>query len=712
MDIATVQKQKFLNNIYRIMYSDGTKPSEQEVRKAFTSYATNNPLGLPISVDYNRLQISNMTDVDLLNELMVSSVFNLEILYDSIFENNQQLFSIVTALNNKLNGLRARRKKLEAKVDQLLFANSNSDGYFYSFFETFSGLDKLDMSLTTAYVDLVNNNVTLPKITNAVSDSIINNKIVPSGATYSAVMNDVTLVSDSAIENFDFVLDGLNDTYWNYEFKSDDLGIASVSITIPLDGSYIISKIDGTLLTSSPCSVYMRATPVATGGEDQVRVRDSKDDYTKFSFSIPADYYSSIALTLVKVEPDRLESSTSGLYVYSFGLRDLFISSAYYDSRAILVSAPISIPSSDNKNLAISAVSVEVDSEILPGTNIQYYIAPNIDSASEVGSFNWFRIEPSELGSTQNVVQLSSSNIRSKYIDSTDSDLIFIPEVSTSSGSVNNNDLNPTTLPFTNKTIFRLCSIDPSEKFIEPYILAGLGSLRHYSILLASSRLDTQMYRSLDKWREMINNNNGEVYMDFIANQTTSISPGVFSASAGLLESKVMCSTDQSATHTVTKSRSDFNLAIYLNGAMIGDLPSGTESRSIEWNFVRGINTITVSYDKNFSGLASFNLMTGKTLDEYGTVFLDYFNYLDPIEFRNSPTIEGNTFTIDKLNGNTEILSFKKIANRSMLKYYSNVSDLITAVRYRADLVRFDNPLQSPTIDAVRLKFKHNDNDF
>lgn len=706
MDIATVQKRKFLNNIYKLLYAKGEKPSEQEVRKAFAEYFSTNRPGLPVRIDYNRLSSVDLTDVDVLNELMVGNLFNLEVLYEAVFENNQQIMSVVTALNNKLQGLQVRRKQLEAKVDQLLFMNSNTDGYFYSAIDKFSDLSYIDMGLTTAFVDTVNGNVSIPKITNEVSDSLVIKEIFTGSATMSATMNGTTVVSNVAVPDFDATFDGLNDTYWSYSLTSSSPGIASIVLSLPISTSYPVSKVNVSLLTSTPAAAYLRAIPVIRDNPDYIMFQDSTDDYSRFSFSIPANNYSSIELTIIKSEPDRLLSSSTGMYEYSFGIRELSISSAYYDSRATLVSVPISVPSTDNKNLAISAVALEAKHQIPAGTAVQYYIAADNTTASDISSFNWLRVDSSIQGELEKVVALTSSNAISKSIDISDSDLIFIPENST---SANANEINPTNLPYSERIVYRICPLDPSENVIQPYILANIGTFRHYGVLLESSKIETELYTSLDGWSEKIKTDPVNVYVDYLLNQATAISPGIFSANIGLLETKLMAASAAVASHTVTKSSPDFNLSIYLNGSLIADLPKGVSNKTIEWNFVAGINNIVIGYDKNFSGLVSFSLMSNRTLGDYGTMFCDYFTYLDPIQFRNNRILDSNIFTIDSIFGRNEILSSKNIANRSILRYYTNNSDLITAVRYRADLTRFDNPLQSPSIDSIRVKFKHND---
>jgi len=156
MNISTIQKRRFLENIYKLYYSNGVKPTEQQILNAFSDYFSVNKAGFPLDIDYAALNGTSKTNVDILNELMINGLFNLDVLYDAILENNDELFRVATTLNKKIENLKTKRKLLESKVDNLLFVNNNTDGYFYSYTENFSSADKIDIPFTTGYVDTSN----------------------------------------------------------------------------------------------------------------------------------------------------------------------------------------------------------------------------------------------------------------------------------------------------------------------------------------------------------------------------------------------------------------------------------------------------------------------------------------------------------------------------------------------------------------------------
>ena len=709
MNISSIQKRKFLGNIYKILYSQGKKPSELEIKKVFGEYFSVYKFGNPISLDYTKLDIVAKTDVNLINELMANTLLNVEVLYDCVNENNQEIFSIVTALNNRLDNLKSKRKILENKIDDLMFANSNSDGYFYSYLEGFSNLDEIDMAMTSAHIDISNNNVSIPKITNSISNALTTSGITSSSATYSIMSNNQSVVNNVDIQDFESVFDGLNDTYWSYTHNSPEPSVVVMTLNIPINTSYNLSKISGSLLTSSPCAIYVTAMPTDTNKPEQMRSQTSKADYNRFSFTIPADFYSTITIIIYKTEPDQILNNSTSPYTYKFGIRELVINADYYDKSGVIVSAPISVPTSDNNRLTISSVSIETKDQILSGTDIKYYVAADSTSAKQIAEFNWIPIEPSSSTNTsaQKIVNLSGSNVRSRYIAVPGEDSKLIP---INPNPENVNEANPGVLPGTDKEVYRIEPVNDGDQFIDPYILASLNCYKHYHILTGSSNTDIEYYKSLNIWTEKIAINDiNELNKNIMQDQISSIAPGIFGAAVGLMETKLLTTKEYKVSHKVTKSRDDFNLAIYLNGTLIADLPSGVISSTIEWNFITGINNIVVTYDKNFSGLIDFNLMSNKNLIDYGTMFLDYFSYLDPMEFKRRVDISANLFTISPFYTRREILSSRQISGKSLLNYYSNTLDTVTAVRYRADLIRYENPLQTPLIDSIRVKFKHND---
>jgi len=703
IDIPSIQKRKFLNNVYKALYAKGVQPNDQDVRRLFSAYFAQNSLGSPVRINFSELDQEDVIDVDVVNQLMANTLLNLEVLYDLVWENNNQILSVITALNNKLDNLRAKRKDLESIVDQLIFSNENSDGYFYSFLDTFSTTDYVDLDLSTAYVDTVNGLTSVPVITSDLSNAIAADQVTSSNVSMSKIINGEVISSSSDVSDFDVVFDGLTDTFWSTTVESQSPAVASVVLDIPISSSFSISKINLRLISVSPCSVAITLTPSNASEQSVEIIKNSKGDYDRFSFIVPNQKYNRAVLTLYKYEHDEIVNGSSLPYKYRFGISEILIGSDYHDKKGVLVSKSISLPVIDNSNLEISTVSLDVDQNVPDDSLTRYYVAPDIDGAQSVSDFNWYSLDPGSIntGSFSKEISFLSSNLKTVYFNSNASPFI---DVVVDNDSTNLNLRNPIPVPYaTEKSAYRFKNVPSGLNVVNPFILSGINGLRSY---FEYSSSPSDLYKSVSYWLNQISD--GIVTPDLVKNQAVVID-AIRPSGSGFMSCKILCDQDVKTVQTISKSSLDFNLSIYLNGNLISDIPKGNLSSSIEWNFVKGVNNIQIGYDNFTNFTQTVSIMSGVSLSEYGTIYLDYFTYLDPIEFRRRSFDSLNAFTIQNVYGESQILSTKQIQSNSLIKYYEDVSDVITAVRYRVDLFRGSNPLVTPTVNAVRVKFKHTD---
>lgn len=705
MNISMVQKTRFLENIYKLYYSNGIKPTDHQIKKAFSDYFSVNKPGFPLRLNYNALNSEAKTNVDLLNELMVNSLFNLDVLYDTILDSNEELFQVVTSLNKNIENLKAKRKALEAKVDDLIFANNNSEGYFYSYTENFSNIDKVDTFYSSAYVDILSGYAMLSaensdRYTVFSLDNIINSR-----PTISLYENG-TLVSNTIDSTtFNNVFDGLNDTYWMYEHRTSSPIPVALSMDMPISNASIISKVEGYVLTSSPLDIQLVVSPVDGSPQDTL-TKLSSGDYSSFSFSLKPKAYSNVRITFFKKEPDLIDKNSQLPYVYRMGLRDLIIGASTRSKYGTIVSKPISLPVQSNDQLVIDSVSMEANEQFVNDGVINYYICEDNPSANTISDFNWIPISPTGSenagftsvinfnGSVKNVINLSSIP--------EDEELELIPIDTTSK---NINDLNPNNKIYENKTVHRIAALDNDETYINPVLLGNTNSFKHFYIL---NNIPFR-YKDIEAWNSDINTIDNTLLSNTLYQQLGTIAPGINSPSSGYVKTKMICDSENNVINTIKKSVSTFDLAVYLNGVRIADLPSGQLSQSVEWNFLEGINDIVVTYDKASSGQISFSLTEGIDLNTYGSIFTDYFFYLDRFDFRNKNMNDNFYFTIDNPFGRKEIIASSKIENQSRFSYISKNATAPKAIRYRIDFSRFENPFVSPKVDSLKIKFKHKD---
>lgn len=720
MTISNIQKEKFLNTLYKNLYASGDKPKEQEILDFFSKYFSKYEPGQPLDINAQIFRQLAFANVEIFNQKTLHTLFNIETLYDSIFENSDDMLTVATALNKRLDNLKAKRTALENKVDNLIFANQNSEGYFSAYSDNFSNITGTDLNYTSAFVDTVNGKVSLPTLKSSVFDLLSTSSVVASAPTYSLSFNRTQIETNKQFSDESFfgsVFDGLDNTEWQKIFYFDTVGLVSFSINLPISKNVVLSKIEGRLNTISPTEIYAKINYVDQNKVVEVISKKSTKDYDRFSFSFDPGNVGSIDLYLVKTEPDIIEQSRVNKYGYRYGIRDIAISGQYHDRAASFVSAPISLNLKDNSNLVIDAVSVDVGESTSQGGVINYFVAEDNPSAQSISDFSWTPITPeqSATNSFSRTVNFSGSNLKSlKILDNVDgvtNSIKKIPLVAKTT-SKNLNTQNPLVDLYPNQAVYRIAALDKVENPVSAYILGGVNLIDGNYINYKNSIYNEK--DTLSTWGNILTGKSSvrqlfTIPSYEISNNSLFFSGPNLSGISVLLNTKIYCSTDSTVRHLFVKNDAvskDWDVAIYLNGRATA-IPAGVSSEMIEWNFKAGINIIKVAIDIKGSANGSINLMDSKSLLNYGLVHTQYYGYVDPLEFKNNRSKYDKVFTIENFFGNKEILCRDDIKSNSRIFFYSNNPDPVTAIRFRADMARGKNPLSSPAIDYFKIKFKN-----
>ena len=722
MTISSIQKEKFLSTLYKNLYAGGNKPDEQEILEFFSKYFSKYEPGEPLEVNSQLFRQLAFGQTEIFNQQVLHALFNVETLYDSIFENANDLMTVATALNKRLNSLKIKRISLENKVDDLIFSNQNSDGYFAAYSDTFASTEGSDLNYTSAFVDTANGKVCLPTLTSSVFDLLSTKAISSSAPTYSLSFNKSQIEVNKQFSDESFfgsVFDGLDNTEWQDIFYFDAIGLVSFSINLPITKNVIISKIEGRLNTISPTDIYVKVNYSDSSKVAEILNKKSSKDYDRFSFDFEPGNVGSIDIFFVKTEPDFIDQNRVNRYGYRYGIRDIAISGQYHDRAASFVSSPISLNSNDNSNLVIDAVSLEVDEKSSDGS-IVYFVSEDNESAQSISDFSWIPISPeqSAQNSFSQTINFFGSKLKSKKILETknpsSNELQKIALVSKES-SKNLNEQNPTVNLYQGQTIYRIAKIDQMDNPVSSYLLDGVnlvsGSYINYQNEIYNERDSLSTWNSILSGKSSVRKIYSIPQYELSNNSIFFSGPNINSISA-LLQAKIFCSNDITVRHLLVKNDSvskDWNVSVNLNGRPTL-IPAGESSKLIEWNFKTGINIIKVAIDIKGSANGSISLMDSKSLLDYGLVYSQYYGYVDPIEFKLLRSVYDKVFTIENFFGNQEVLCRDNAGANARLFYYTNNPDPVKSIRLRADLARGRNPLASPVLNYFKLKFKNSEN--
>ena len=717
MSISEIQKRKFLENLYRSFYSTGLnesdtalrQPNDDEIKKEFDNYFSTNRIGVPLRVDPSLLRNTPITSPEIMNNFMARYILNLDVLYDSIDDNTEKLMDSVSYLNKKIDFLKQKRIDLEKKIDSILFSISNTDGFFYSFSESFANLNNVDLSLTNAFVDTENKKTTLPKLKSNVLDFNAPGKVNYSNVQYRIMFNGNIASTDRQMPDVNNMFDGLNNTMSKVEFSSDIIGPCALIMNIPLDAPFVISKVDGKLSTGSAVTTVVELINQQNLNSSQFRRKQSNSDYDRFSFDFDPQLSGSLRITLIKHEPDYVDQlNTKNKYKYTFCIRDLIVSGQYYDANATLISSPISIPAGD-VNKIIDAVSIEAVNENQNVGNINFFIAEDVQGASGISDFNWIPISSSTENSAafDQIISFSRSNKVFKNIKSNPStnDLKLYDESTENNLSVK----NPSTSIYNCISVRRVAKLNEQDS---PYNSSLLDSVNCFSFKYTSYL--NGLYLDTNRWSSIINKTLENVQVFEPGNiQITNI-PSIpialnLSGISGFLQTSLLVEEDIEAINVISKSDTSvaWDMAVYLNGTLLADMPAGVSTKEVSWSFKKGVNNIVVTFDASGTSSGSISLMSGVSISTYGVPFIKYYSYVDPFDFRINRTENDTVFTIDNYLGNNEILCRSKVNDNSRIVFQKNSNNPVSAIRFRADFSRFSSPFGTPSLGSYRIKFKN-----
>lgn len=722
MTISNIQKEKFLSTLYKNLYAGGNKPEEQEILEFFSKYFSRYQPGEPIEINSQLFRQMAFGQTEIFNQKMLHALFNVEVLYDSIFENSNDLMSVATALNKRLGNLKIKRINLENKIDDLIFSNQNSDGFFAAYSDTFASTEGSDLSYTSAFVDIINGKVCLPTLSSSVFDLLSTQSIVSGSPTYSLSFNRTQISANKQFSDDSFfgsVFDGLDNTEWQDIFYFDTVGLVSFSINLPITKNVIISKIEGRLNTISPTDIYIKVNYTDSNKVAEILNKKSTKDYDRFSFDFEPGNVGSIDMFFVKNEPDFIDQNKVNRYGYRYGIRDIAISGQYHDKGATFVTTPISLNSNDNSNLVIDAVSLEVDESSKDGS-IFYFVAEDNKSAQSISDFSWIPISPEQnaQNSFSKTVNFFGSTLKSKKILETKNpsanEMKKISLVS-KKASKNLNEQNPTVDLYSGQTIYRMAQIDQLDNPISSYLLDGVnlvsGSYINYQNEIYNENNSLSTWHSILSGKSSVRRIYSIPEYELSNNSMFFSGPNISSISV-LLQAKIFCANDITVRHLLVKNDSiskQWNVSVNLNGRPTL-IPAGETSKLVEWNFKTGINIIKVAIDIKGNANGSISLMDSRSLLDYGLVYRQYYGYVDPLEFKLNRSVYDKVFTIENFFGNKEILCRDNVGTNARLFYYTNNPNPVTSIRLRADLARGRNPLSSPSLNYFKLKFKNSEN--
>lgn len=731
MKISDIQKKRFLELIYKIYYSLGSVPSDNEIAVLYGRYFSNYPAGESARVPYADIATNSVIDPDKLNKVMAFMLLNLDNVYEAYYDHVQDLYDLITAYTKRIESIRSKRAEIEKIVDDQLFSIKNTDGFYFSYTNAFNNLDNIDLNYTTAVIDTSVRKATIPKISSGLFDYVGNILTTTNAANVSIILDGSQQKSETV--DFSNSFNGLSNSDWVYRFESPYIGLCTLKISIPIQSSVeTVSLIEGKIKSVKPVDIGVLVVDPSDRGKSAAYLKNGSSDFDRFSFHLNPQVTNAIEIYFTKSEPDFVINETGQFsYVYEFRIDELIISSPYYDANATLVSSPISLPSEKNPNLVIDAVSISVSDQTPVGSDVRYYISPDNPAALSIYDFNWTSISPSNLRDPQNPVLVkfngsvlarsTLSPVEGSQIASNASFMYKIPRSTTYNNPIDNYFYasDPDLIDF---NLYRMAKFPESVKPYDCYILENVDKNQLTVNIASEVSLDKQA------WQEILTGQRNDIF--YTTFSKTVESTDVFFVAENIpfgsmhLATNVFCENSFAITELFLKSLQAqyWDIQIYLNGVNLtatSQLSPGILSSSITWNFKKGKNDLVIIINKStndtngvqtaFNG--SISIIKDRSVRSLPGVNL-FKNYLFEVkveDLRNYYSNEDNVFSIINYENNYEIVYRRKeeIKDGSKVYYYYNNDTGINSIRIRADLFRGNSFDSAPSINSYTVKFKH-----
>lgn len=732
---AQIQIANAISAVAHRFYQSGVKPDLDQVFGKVSQYFAQNPPGNPVALDISTITSDTVSDVDALNILLANIVNNIKTLYQTTTVQSNEVLSQNTILRTQIDSLQKRQNKLITQINDYLLSLYNTDGYFFSISDNFTDTSLVDLSLTDAFIDTTNEEVSIPSLaafSKTVDSSLIQtpNVVVTSGGQS---------VNYTTISPFNFATNGTNNIAWEIQVSLPAPAQVSVVLTIPLgDGlnPVSLSRIDFEPYAMTAFQMFAEYGTMSN-------TTNTTNNYTTFGNNITTSLSNiafidtakrviSVRLTMNKSTYDfQTSDNNSNQYVYVFGAKNIAFTEQVYDLAATLVSAPLQLSPDSAGSMVIDAVSVATNDIIPPNTSINYYVAADnlSDATPSISNFQWLPIEPVNDTQTQNTtVSFNGAYQFIQMITQTpksQNDLQLLPLNSTATDPT---QLNPSPLIIPGVNTYTLANFTSAFLPNSIQLEEGVNSTRIYYTNYQASSVS-----NLDYWSGVINNSNPVV--PAITYGRIDQGNGFFyggdigaNGVSAFIETFLYIDTEINPVLASIVKQDQYSqtwdVRAFLNGVSIGYLPGNNTNTTsngltalnniiIPWNFQTGINHIILAINipplsmvagNNSPYLGVLDLMQNYDLNQFGIVKLANWSYVSFFDLQYNQPGTPTSFSVY----NNQIVSKRQPTTNYRLSYSQDSGYGPSAIRFRADLARdINNVNLTPQLDSYRVRFSY-----
>jgi len=368
MNTRQMQIYKLSNDVLIEFITNGTYPLAGHVIKEVLRRASGRVIGTPFTL-YRHIKYREPTDANKYYSFFSEASDDIELLYNMLADTIRRL---IIDMDYQLTW-RARVINKVRETERAL--NTISNGYVFT--EHFNNMRDIDVSDTTAFVNLKESAVTLPERNR---DSM---RIYPD-------ISNVSVTADRAAKDYgsiDNIFDDSYNTFWLKQISVDNDSVINITINIQFVDAISCNKIfiAGFGPRDTSVSVTLHA-------DNEIVVLDERiiSSYRNTAYYIETTDIDAITLVLTKNKSDYTDNNK---YIYDFGLQSLeFYSVKYMTDTAEVISERIGFKDIYSADVPINVVTLSADYNEPSGTSCKFYVSVTNNDTPQ----NWLLINNNE----------------------------------------------------------------------------------------------------------------------------------------------------------------------------------------------------------------------------------------------------------------------------------------------------------------------------
>ena len=394
MSIAVLYQDKILESLIREILDEGIALTTSELLDRYNEFVASRDLSKPLfnleaakvlPLENASAMKWNTTNTELLDDLTIA--------YKALFEITDTSLVVFDRWRTEIAYLEAQLKSLDSRISNLIGSQTKLNTFYIS--EDFVDTSKIDLSNTTAAIDLQYQTVTLSTSTTKAT-RISLNSIKPEDIQFTVLSrtNLIEAVPAPFGELKNAFLD--DDGYWQSRIKTNSSSEpVTCELKVKLSTSIVtLNRIIFKLHSANTGSPVQITPLISTDGINYIQlpineITLSVNDLATWNF--PAQTALFVKFLITKTGYDFVDERN---YIYEFGAENIafYIESFSAANSGELVSLPLSVEDIDGEPIEFDKVAIEVCERLPEDTFIKYYVAP-LTTITETP--NWVQISHS-----------------------------------------------------------------------------------------------------------------------------------------------------------------------------------------------------------------------------------------------------------------------------------------------------------------------------